>query len=198
MTRAHMDRRLTICVSIHRRHKNGHVSRPASRLSRVMSMLVPSPTLQQMPVHSPSELAYPPAAGRPSSRATSRAPSPTPSVASSHATEVSVLADEADRTAAPGADGMLERAYSMFGSVHKATVSTAQRGTRVSGDMARIVYMPPPSPVGMTTKFGAVPVLDAEARMETKISAYSIDWMTAGLLPRCVLFSPHPTGRPVD
>jgi len=165
------------------RHENGHVSRPASRLSRVVSMLSPHPTLQQhLPMHSPSEFTFPPVARRSTSV---RAPSPTPSVTSSLRSNASASYRRDDVEHTDG-DEELDRSHSFFHSVHQATVSTAQRATRVSGDMARLVYLPPSPTAFDTGEFGAMPTAAIEDKSGTKTSAYSIDWMTAGLLPRLV------------
>lgn len=164
------------------RHENGHISRPTSRLSRVVSLLSPHPTLQQqLPTHSPSELVFPHASRRPAS---ARAPSPAPSVASSLGLNLlaSRPGDEAGQQTVD--DDQLDRSHSFLDSALKATVSTAQRATRVSGDMARLVYLPPSPTAFDTGEFGAG--LDVKDKERTKSSSYSIDALTAGLLPQLV------------
>jgi hypothetical protein len=158
--------------------QNGLARPETSRFSRVLSMLVPHPPLQQMPS---SRVSY---AGMPAPPP--RAASPATSYASSQssrasASKLSALRDDPQETF----ESFRMRAQSTT-SVHQATIVTATRGARGSMEMGRLVDL---SPSASQTEFGARSGGKAEVRVveaSQEPQGFSLDWMTSKLLPNLV------------
>lgn len=146
----------------------------SSRFSRALSMLGPNPPLHQLPS---SRISYtnmptpPPRAASPAfsfaSSASSRA----------SASRLSGLQEDPQETF----ESFRTRAQSAASSIHRATVQTAQRGTRASMGMGKLVDFVE-SPSASMTEFGGPGW--GEVRVVEPSQGLSLDWMTAKILPK--------------
>ena len=148
----------------------------SSRFSRALSMLGPNPKLPQLPSSRISYTNMPTPPPRAASPAFSFASSASSRASASH---LSGPHEDPQETF----ESFRTRAQSAASSIHRATVQTAQRETRASIGMGKLVDFVE-SPSASTTEFGGPGWGEVRVIEGGRETGMSLDWMTAKLLPK--------------